>query len=549
MAKELVKKFRSIWDGGRGDKGTLENHLQECYNHFYPARSDIIFKDTLGSKRHEQVFVNVGEENTKIWANGLLNGIFPTTTVFHELILPNVPKSALPDDALAWLEYVARLQFNAFIDSNAYQAMYDSFIDEAVAGTSCCFVGESINPNRFIYFKPFSIENFDIVEDAEGMVKTVVVKMQFSAEQMMELFGPKVPMQIRAASRDNDIADKHEVFFGVMPNPDYDPRQAGQRGLLPENKRPYIGAYYMGENEILGTAGFYEFPFIVTRVGKAYNERYGRSPASSALHSVKMLTQQAEYDIIAVERASRPAYLVDSHSILSPINPQAGTLVPFDSSRLGGSNPIVPFPNAERPDLGFAMEERLRQDIEAIFMKDVFITLSRDDVAKTGITATQLQIFKSERLAQLGPLLKTNEREKIRPIMNRIFGLLLRAGQIPQPPDSIAGAQFEVAPTSPIYSAVAGASEIEAMQRIQQYCFTMSEVNPQVWDNVDFDGGFRTVATTGGTVSAFTRDENEVRKIREERAAQQQQQQQLQLALAQQQAQAQQQPQAPPPPV
>ena len=69
----------------------------------------------------------------------------------------------------------------------------------------------------------------------------------------------------------------------------------------------------------------------------------------------------------------------------------------------------------------------------------------------------------------------------------------------------------------------------------------MSEVNPQVWDNVDFDGGFRTVATTGGTVSAFTRDEREVQQIREERAAQQQQQQEIQLALAQEQIKAQQQ--------
>ena len=540
MPKELTKHFIHIWDRGRGDKGTLENHLQEIYNLFYPARSDIIFKDTMGSKRHEQVFVNVGEENVKIWANGLLNGIFPTTSVFHELILPNVPKSALPDDALEWFEYVARLQFNTFVNSNAYQANYDCFVDEAVAGTSCCYIGESLNPNRMLHFKPFSIENFEIVEDAEGVVDTVVVQSEFSPKQMVEIFGDRVPTSIRKAARDGEVKERHKVYLGVMPNPDYNPNRVGRRGLAQERNRPFIGSYYMSENEVLGEVGFYELPFVVTRINKAYNERYGRSPGASALHSLKMLTQQAEYDIIAVERASRPAYLVDSHSILAPINPQAGTLTPFDSSRLSGGAPIFPFPNAERPDLGFALEERLRRDIEAIFMKDVFITLNSEDVAKTGLTATQLQIFKSERLAQLGPLLKVNEREKIRPIMNRIFGILLRRGLIPEPPESIQGAEFEASPTSPIYSAVAGASEIEAMQRIQQYCFTMTEVAPEVWDNVDVDGGFRTVATTGGTVSAFTRDVEEVRRIREERAAQQQAAQQQQLLLAQQQMQAQQ---------
>ena len=541
-SNDLTKQFIRIWDAGRGDKGTLENHLQECYNLFYPPRSDIIFKDTLGSKRHEQVFVNVGEENVKIWANGLLNGIFPTTSVFHELILPGTPKSGLPDDALEWLEYVARLQFNAFVNSNAYQANYDCYIDEGVAGTSCCYIGESINRNRLLHFKPFSIENFEIAEDAEGVVDTCIVQSEFSPKQMVEVFGDRVPRSIRGAAQRNDTKQTHKVFLGVMPNPDYNPNRVTARGLLPENQRPFIGSYYMSDSEILGTVGYYEFPFIITRINKAYNERYGRSPASSALHSLKMLTQQAEYDIIAVERASRPAYLADSHSILAPINPHAGTITPFDSSRLSGGRPIFPFPNAERPDLGFAMEEKLRRDIEAIFMKDVFITLNSEDVAKTGLTATQIQVFKSERLSQLGPLLKVNEREKIRPIMNRIFGILLRSNRIPEPPDSIKGAEFEVSPTSPIYSAVAGASEIQAMQRIQQYCFTMTEVSPEVWDNVDVDGGFRTVATTGGTVSAFTRDEDQVRIIREQRAQAQQQQQELQLALLQQQQQQQQQP-------
>ena len=63
----------------------------------------------------------------------------------------------------------------------------------------------------------------------------------------------------------------------------------------------------------------------------------------------------------------------------------------------------------------------------------------------------------------------------------------------------------------------------------------MTEVAPEVWDNVDVDGGFRTVATTGGTVSAFTRDEDQVRQIRQERAEQQQAQAEMQMAMAQQQ--------------
>ena len=330
MSKELAERFKKIWDTGRGDKGTLENNVQEQYEFFYPSRSDIIHKDTLGSKRHERVFVNVGEDNVKVWANGLLNGIFPTTSVFHELQIEGVQKAALPDDAIQWLEGVARLQFLAFVNSNAYTANYNCFVDEGVAGTSCCYIGESINPNRFLHFQPFSIENYEIVEDAEGMVKTVVVKQQYTTEQLQEMFGNDLPRSIVENSRNQQDKKLHTVYFGCMPNEKYNPnRVTNALGLLPEKQRPYLGIYFISENEILGTTGFYEFPFVVTRINKAYNERYGRAPASSALHSMKMLTQQAEYDIVAVERATKPSYLVDSHSILSPLNPAAGDTYPI----------------------------------------------------------------------------------------------------------------------------------------------------------------------------------------------------------------------------
>ena len=531
---KLAEECKDLWDRDAQCRGSLLNHCQECAEYFLPRRSTVTSKKELGGKRMQRVFRSTGLRALTTWATGMMNGIFPANSVFHMNKLRGVQIEDTPNVAREWLENVASAQYEAVMESNASEALHNAFLDEGLFGTSCVFVGESDKPNQVLFFRNFSIESYTLTEDAEGVPNGCVVMDTYTTAQLVEKFGDAVPKSIRGGGNVEEMTKSHKVIFGVLPNPEYDSTKTMRRGKDVPNNRPYryVYALYNGL-DVLETGGYYEFPFVITRVNKSYDEKFGRSPAMDALAECKMHNKTAEYDIAATERLIRPSYIVDSTSIMGPVNPQPGAVISADFSK--GGSVVQPFPTTDNPSWGERLEEKTKQSIDSIFMVDVFVTVSLESLGQPNITATQWTMAKNERLAQLGPNLRVNEREKIRPLMDRVFGILWRNGMIPDPPEEIAGMQFISQPTSPLFSAVENAFEVEALNRTIGYCAQVMQVKPDIWDNMDLDAGFNLIAAAGGTAARTTRSPEEVEKIRKDRAEQQAREQAMQMAMVQQQ--------------
>lgn len=538
MPETFVEYVHRLWTDLEANKGTLLRHCQELAEYFLPRRSDITDYRTPGDRRHERVFRNIGEDNLRTFATGMMNGLFPVNRVFHSNAYVGIDLEDVPQEGQLWLENVTKAQYQAIQNSNFYFAAHSGFLDEGCFGTSCMFVEESRKANQIVNFRMFSIENYNIIEDSEGNPAGVVLRDHYTPAQLAEKFGLEaLPQSIQGkVTTQGDTTTREEVYLGILENPEYDPRKVNERGLAPANMRPYRAVYYMGEEKhVIAEDGYYEFPCAIVRLNKNYNEVFGRSPAMSALHAYKILTKMSESDIIAYERHARPGYLIDSHSVLGTPNPAPGAFTVYDSAK--GPNPVKPWPVAENPNVGQQAEEIYRREVEMAFMRDVFLTLNAEEVAKAGITATQLTIAKSERLAQIGPHLKINERDKVRPIMERLFGIMWRNGMVPPPPEEMQGAQFEAQPTSPIFAAVQSAPELEAIERKMQYCASVEARFPEIWDRFNFDAAYDIISTSGsGTAAKTDIPLEDANKIREQRAEAQRQLQEQQLALAAQQA-------------
>jgi hypothetical protein len=533
MAEKFVDYVHSLWTEREGTKGTLLSHCQECAEFFLPRRSDITEKQTPGSKRHERVFRNIGEDNLRTWATGMMNGIFPVNRVFHSNAFVGVDLDETPEEGRRWLEFVTKAQYWAVQNSNFYYAAHSGFLDEGCFGTSAMFVEESRTPGRIVNFKLFSIENYVIIEDDEGNPNGCVLRDHYTPVQLASKFGiDALSPDLKRKAEKGDTKTRVKCYLGIVENETYNPAKTGTRGMSMADNRPYRAIYYVDEGKhVLAEDGFYEFPVIFTRINKNYNECYGRAPAMSALHAYKILTKMSESDIIAYERHARPGYLIDSYSVMGKPNPGPAQFTVWDSSK--GKAPVMPWPTAENPSVGQQAEEIYRREVEVAFMRDVFFTLNAEDIAKAGITATQLSISKAERLAQVGPHLKINEREKITPIMNRIFGIQWRNGMIPDPPQGMQGMQFEAQPTSPIFAAVESATEVEAIERKMQYCASVEARYPAIWDRFNFDAAYDIIATSGsGTATKTDIPLEEANKVRQQRAEQQAAQEQMMLAAA-----------------
>jgi len=136
---------------------------------------------------------------------------------------------------------------------------------------------------------------------------------------------------------------------------------------------------------------------------------------------------------------------------------------------------------------------------------------------------------KSESLVMLGPVLDRLRFEVLIPIIDRVWGIMSRAGILPVPPPEIAGQNVDAEFVS-ILQTSQQAAMAGSIERMLQMASTMAGIDPAVTDNIDFDMAFDIYAKMLATDPRIIRSPANLMAIRKQRAAQQQQQQALQSA-------------------
>jgi len=120
------------------------------------------------------------------------------------------------------------------------------------------------------------------------------------------------------------------------------------------------------------------------------------------------------------------------------------------------------------------------------------------------------------------------ESELLNPLIERAFGIMYRHGALPQAPAVLTqqGADIDVAYEGPLAKSQR-LSEVEGLERLQQFLAGAAQLDPSIIDNVDFDEALRISADVLGVPSKILRSQADVDQIRKQKQAAQQQQQQI----------------------
>jgi hypothetical protein len=122
--------------------------------------------------------------------------------------------------------------------------------------------------------------------------------------------------------------------------------------------------------------------------------------------------------------------------------------------------------------------------------------------------------------------------ELLKPLVNRVYSILLRRGKIKAAPEKIQGKTFEVHYSSMIARAQRS-SEAENLNRIMGIMGPIAQFEPSVLDNVDADKILKYVASIYNVPQLIFRRADDMAKIREQRQQAMAQQQAEQSALNQ----------------
>jgi len=189
------------------------------------------------------------------------------------------------------------------------------------------------------------------------------------------------------------------------------------------------------------------------------------------------------------------------------------------------------------------MQEQRRQAIRDAFFVDAFKLLNSQPLLEKEMTAYEISQRQAEQLQGVAPAFTRHIPEFNNPLMQRIFGIIFRAGKLGRPPQSLmrpAGGNKmglvspEVTVTSRFNDALR-ALKNRGTEETFKFVAPMAEQKPELWDVFDMDVTVREYARNAGMAPDSLRKVTGKGSVAALRAARAQvQQQQRALAAAEQ---------------
>ena len=502
------------------DRSTWEDHWQEILDYVMPRKADITFVRSKGEKRTEVLF-----DSTAITANNLLAASLQGT-----LTSPSLPWFSLKlrneeinkvRDVQIWLEDTARRMYAVFNESNFNTEVHEMYLDLCSVGTAAIFVEEANEGflQGGLHFNTLHIAEYFIQENATGKVDKLYRKYKMTARQAIQEFGeenlgPKIK---EAAKMKPDT--QFNFIHAVEPTADYE-RAVGKA----KTKLPFHSCHVCEEDKmVVRVGGYNEFPYLVPRWSKATGEIFGRSPSYNALPDIKTLNKAVEIGLKAWAKAIDPPLLVTDDGVIGRVRmtPAGITVVRNDSA----IKPLQIGSNWQITDL---KENQLRTAIRQAYYSDQLQLQEGPQM-----TATEVQVRYELMQRLLGPTLGRFQTEFLNPLIERVFGIMMRSDALMQRPEAIEGNNMDIEYVGPLARSQR-MEEAVAVERLYQLAMQVVQVDPTVMDVINHEQAIRMRATLLGVPKTVLRGEDEVAEIREQRAAAQQQAQEQ--AMAQQQA-------------
>ena len=506
---DLTKNLLSRYERLEGQRQNWETHWQEVADYMQPRKADVIKKRSRGDKRMEQVFDSSPIQAVELLAASLHGMLTNPSTPWFTLRFKDEDIDN-EDEAKLWLESSTDAMYTAFNRSNFQQEIFELYHDLITFGTAAMFIEE--DNDDIIKFSTRHINEVFIAENDKGRIDTIYRRFNISARAAMQKFGESVSADVQGKAKKNPY-DEVEILHAVYPRSEFNPNKKDKANM------PFESVYmeYKNGNE-LSVGGFKEFPFVVPRYLKASNEIYGRSPAMTALPDVKMLNEMCKTTIKAAQKQVDPPLLVPDDGFLFPVRTVPGGL---NFYRSGTRDRIEPLNIGANNPLGLNMEQQRRDSIRAVFYVNQLMMQQGPQM-----TATEVIQRNEEKMRLLGPVLGRLQSELLKPLIDRVFAILLRNNMLPQAPEFLSGRDIEIEYVSPLAKAQKS-TELQSIMRAVEILGSLANVAP-VFDYVNFDNLVKHLADIVGVPQKILKSQSQVNAERQQAQQQQQEMQQMQ---------------------
>lgn len=426
----LVAEVNAKLETLKQERANWEPEWQEVTDFVIPRRSDFNKETDKGKRLTKKMYDGTAHSAAQLLSDGLQGYMTSPNSKWFKLAFAESGKDA-EDDAKEWLEAVEQRFTSLFDRSNFYDIVSQIFLDGVTIGTATMYTELDMEAQG-LYFTARHIKEIYIATDRYGRIDTVFRVYPQAKRNIVKRFGDSLTPEYIEEAKNQPFA-KDEVIHAVFPRED---REAFKMDKVNKN---FASVYILaGENLLLSNDGYDELPYTIWRYRTNTDEEYGRSPAWSAISDIKVANQMQKTLLQKAHKSVEPGWAAPmelKHTGGLNFSPNGVTYL-TDMSR-----PPVPMVSADGYPVGRDMQEVVQIAIKEHFRVDFFLMLSQ--MAGQNITATQVMEMQGEKAAIMSTMVSRLSSEFLNPLFDRIFGLVYRAGWLPDPPQSVIDMQGE----------------------------------------------------------------------------------------------------------
>lgn len=483
-AEEIIQRFDKL---DAEMQLNWKSHLKEISDLILPNYNDIYRTQMSGEKKNQaKIYDTTALQSVKFLGSGL-----------HTLLSnPSLPFFALTtgDDILDrdeqvrdWLQKASQAMHDVLNQSNFQTQVHEIYLAQLVFGTAVCLIEE--DEKDLVRFETVPIYYCPVDQNHLSVIDTLMPSYQWTLRNIIQKFGKKaLPKEWLEQNIEKRLDDKFTVIWAVYPREDI--KFSDGKPVPGPKNMPWACKYVLKEaKHILKESGFHEWPAVVPRWSRLPGEKYGRSPAMDALPDIKMINAMAKTNIEAAQLSVRPPLQKDDDGVNAIVNFTPGAI----NIVRPGSQGIRPINTGVDPRLGEELMNPVKERIKNHFFLNQ-LQLAEDNPQ---MTAKEVTVRSDEKQRILAPVLARQHYEFLKPMVGRVFGIMVRAKRFPEPPEKLKGRNLQVQYSSMIARAQK-AIDAEVVERVFTIISPIATIKPEVWDNFNLDETSIDVARTLG---------------------------------------------------
>lgn len=528
--EQHVKRLETL----RGKRSLVETSWRKAYEHTYPLRGERIGNDALGgaeslaaaSAKNARIYDGTLKRSTRMLASALFSGLTPANSRWFSQSVINVNDA----ESKTWLDESSNTIWLNIHNCNFDQTGYESFIDYVIAGMFPMYIEPGDLQNGKLYnFSLWPLAGcFFADSTGKGMIDTVYRVLQLTAEQAVSEYGDAVSDEVKKYSTEKPD-EPVQVLWAIYP----------RKGWTPENKTelPIASDHVeIKTKRSLRESGYHEMPVVAPRWMPIPDSVYSLGIVDDAMPDHLTLNELVKYVLANADLAIAGMWGATDDGVL---NPKTVTVGPRKIIPMANKDSLFPLQPSGKFDVAALEKAELQGSIKQTLLSDQLHPEQGPQM-----TATEIHMRAQLVRQLLGPMYGRLQSEYMVPVVNRCFGIALRAGvlgDLDSIPEAIRGRTSNISFQSPLARAQK-LDDVAAMERFEGALIGQATNGmPGPMDNYDWDGASREKANLLGVPQKLIRDEDDVKKLRAQRAkamqeaqaaaAKQQQDQQL-AALA-----------------